>query len=196
MAKVIYNTAATLNGFLADENNSLEWLFAVEEEPHSGEPRPVERLDEFLPRVGAVVMGSTTYQWVLDAEGLVEHPERWGQVDYLPSLPVFVFTSRLLPRPAGADVRFVGGDVAVALAELLAAAGGRDIWLMGGGDLAGQFDDAGLLDEVRLDLAPALLPGGAALFPRRLGPERLRLRTVEKRGQFVGLVYTVLPPTQ
>lgn len=186
MTQVIYKTATTINGFLADENQSLWWLFAVPEETDPG-------LAEFAEGIGAIVMGSTTYQWVLDAEDVLAHPERWADLDFLSALPVFVFTSRLLPIPEGADVRLVGGAVALAMPQLLAGAAGRDVWVMGGGDLAGQFLDAGLLDAIHVDIAPAMLPAGAPLFPRRLGPDRLRLRGVERRGQFVQAVYDVTP---
>lgn len=62
--------------------------------------------------------------------------------------PTFVFTTRDLPAPAGADIRFVRGSVAEVFPEIRAAAGDGDIWIVGGGDLAGQFSDAGALDEV------------------------------------------------
>jgi dihydrofolate reductase len=104
-----------------------------------------------------------------------------------------VFTTRDLPVPAGADVRFVRGAVADALPLLRDLAGDGDVWVVGGGDLAGQFLDAGALDEIQLSVAPAALTGGAPVLPRRLGPDRLRLRDVERFGQFAHLTYDVLP---
>jgi dihydrofolate reductase len=95
--------------------------------------------------------------------------------------------------PEGADVRFVSGDVAQALPGIRAAADGGDIWVVGGGDLAGQFYDAGALDRIELSVAPAALTAGAPLFPRRVGPERLRLVSAGAVGQFARLVYDVLP---
>lgn len=64
--------------------------------------------------------------------------------------PTFVFTSRELAVPQGADVRLVSGDVASSLPKIVEAAGDRDVWIVGGGDLAGQFYDTGALDEVQL----------------------------------------------
>jgi dihydrofolate reductase len=183
--RVVYYTASTLNGFLADEENSLAWLFAVD----SGE---TPDLSTQLGDVGADVMGSTTYEWVLREERLLEEPGRWQELDYLGDRPAFVFTSRDLPRPDGADVRFLRGAVADALPEIAAAAGGKDVWLLGGGDLAGQFWEAGALDEIQVSFAPATLPGGAPLLPRRIGPDELRLRKAERFGQFAHLTYDVV----
>ena len=65
--------------------------------------------------------------------------------------------------------------------------------MVGGGDLAGQFLDAGALDEIRLSVAPAALAGGAPLLPRDVGADRLRLVSATAYGQFARLIYTVEP---
>lgn len=101
-------------------------------------------------------------------------------------------TTRELPTPEGADVRFRSGPVASLLPELREAAAGGDIWVVGGGDLAGQFLDAGALDEIALSVAPVALAEGAPLFPRRIESDRLSLQSVEKFGQFARLIYAVL----
>ena len=102
-----------------------------------------------------------------------------------------MFTHRELPRIPGIDLTFVQGDVRPVHDEIVAAVPGQNIWLVGGGDLVGQFDDAGLLDEIRLGLTPVTLGSGAPLLPRRITSERLRLRSVERSGQLVQLVYEV-----
>jgi dihydrofolate reductase len=84
-----------------------------------------------------------------------------------------VFTHRDLPTPDGADVRFTSTPVPDVHAEMTAAAGGNDLWIVGGGDLAGQFADAGLLDEVWIQYAPVTLGDGAPLLPRPLTLELL-----------------------
>ena len=75
--------------------------------------------------------------------------------------------------------------------RLCDAAGSRDIWVVGGGDLAGQFLAAGLLDEIRIAVAPVALVGGAPLLPLRVESDRLHLRSVEQQGQFAVLTYDV-----
>jgi dihydrofolate reductase len=183
--RVIYNTATTISGYIADEQNSLAWLFAVDSESQPDQ-------DAFLEPITVLVSGSTTYEWVLREEDLVAHPENWPS--YFGDRPQFVFTTRDLPVPAGADVRFVRGPVADALPAIREAAGDGDVWVVGGGDLAGQFLDAGALDEVQVSVAPAALTGGAPVLPRTVGPDRLHLREVERFGQFAHLTYDVRQP--
>lgn len=184
MGRILFDTATSINGWIADEQNSLAWLFAVE-----GGEQP----DEGLFPSGAAVMveGSTTYEWLLAESDLLAQPERWQE--FHGDTPTFVFTTRELPVPAGADVRFRSGPVADVLPELREVAGDGDIWVVGGGDLAGQFLDAGALDEIALSVAPVALTGGAPLFPRRIESDRLRLVSAQQVGQFARLVYAVSP---
>lgn len=182
MGKILFDTATTINGWIADDNNSLAWLFAVDngEHPDAG----------ILPSGAAVMVeGSTTYEWVLAESDILANPEKWRE--FHGDRPTFVFTSRELPAPEGADIRFVRGEVADALPAIREAAGDGDIWIVGGGDLAGQFLDAGALDEIAISVAPVALTGGAALLPRRVESDRLRLVSAEKVGQFARLVYAV-----
>jgi len=182
MTQVIYNTATSFTGFIADEANSLSWLFAVD-------TAGLEDQDRFLAGIGVLVEGSTTYEWVLREEHLLEKPHKWRE--FYGDRPTFVFTSRELPTPDGADVRFVHGSVAAALPAILAAAGEKDVWVVGGGDLAGQFLDADALDTITLSVAPVALPGGAPLLPRRVEADRLELISATALGQFATLTYRV-----
>ena len=184
MPRVIFYTATTLNGFLADDEDSLDWLFAA-----PGGEGGDDDFQRFLSGIGVLVQGSTTYRWVLEHEDLVAHPEKWPA--YYGARPTWVFTSRELPRVPGADVRFAAGDVREAWPQIRDAAGERDVWVVGGGDLAGQFADAGLLDEIRVSIAPATLPSGRPLLPRRLGADRLELTSVRQAGAFAELTYRV-----
>lgn len=183
----IYNTATTLDGFLATPDNSLAWLFEV---PGSAEAE--ESLPDFLATIGAMAMGSTTYEWLIEHESLAEHPERW--TEWYAERPTWVFTHRELPVVPGAHIHFTQAPVAEVHAELVAAAGGRDVWVMGGGDLAGQFADAGLLDRIVATVAPVTLGEGAPLLPRVLRSDRLTLVSVEQRGQFAELTYELGSP--
>src|SRR3954451_25089890 len=175
-----YLTATSLDGFIADPDNSLDWLFAVEQ----GEGAD-ERWDAFMAQVGAMAMGATTYQWCVDHDKLLDDPHKWQE--YYGDRPCWVFTHRDLPAVPGADLRFVRGDVAPVHAEMLTAAGERNVWLVGGGGLVADFHDAGLLDEIRVHVAPLTLGAGAPLLPRRI--EGLRIRSVRENGQMVDIVY-------
>ncbi|MEA2212786.1 MAG: hypothetical protein QOF83_2734 [Solirubrobacteraceae bacterium] len=182
--RVIYNTATSLDGYLADAENSLSWLFVVvPDEPTSS------RHARFMAGVGVMVEGSTTYEWVLSEADLLAQPHRWQE--FYGQRPTFVFTTRELPRVPGADIRFVRGPVREALPAIRAAAAGQNVWVVGGGDLAGQFLDVGALDEIGVSLAPVTLGSGAPLLPRRLESDRLRLVSATVDGQFLHAVYAV-----
>lgn len=186
MTRFVYATATTLDGFLADEDDSLEWLFEVD-----GGEESLSALGAFVAGVGVMVEGSTTYRWVLEHEHLLDEPHKWQE--FYGDRTTYVFSSRTdLPLVPGADIRVVSGRVADHLPAIREAAGDQDVWIVGGGDLAGQFDDAGALDGLLLSVAAVTLGAGAPLLPRRIGSERLRLVDVAQTGQFVSLRYDVL----
>lgn len=165
--KTIYYTATSLDGYIADRNNSLDWLFRLEGDGNRDYP-------EFIRDIGAVAMGSTTYQWVLDYEKLLDDPgKKWPYEQ-----PCWIFTSRTLPAVPGADIRFVKGDVRPVHAEMAAAAGGKNAWLVGGGELVGQFHDHGLLDELVVTVGSVTLGAGAPLLPRMITDPPLVLDSV------------------
>jgi dihydrofolate reductase len=186
VTRTLYFTATSTDGFIADEDNSLDWLFAC---PHDEEDDTWER---FVSRVGPMAMGATTYEWVLEHEDLLAHPGRWQEM--YADRPCWVFTHRVLPAVPGVDLRFVSGDVRPAYDAMVAAADGTDIWIVGGGDLVGQFDDAGLLDEIWLGMRPVFLGAGAPLLPRRITSARVTLREARQVGQAIRIVYDVARP--
>lgn len=181
-----YYTATTIDGYIADENNSLDWLFEVDD---GGDANP---FGDFFAQVGAFAMGATTYEWVLAHENAVEEPEKW--LSPYGDIPAWIFTHRELPRIPGANLNFVRGEVAPVHEQMVKAAAGRNVWLVGGGELVGSFADAGLLDEIILGVAPATLGAGAPVLPRRLTSKRLNLTSVSQLGQFANLTYQVSPP--
>ncbi len=182
MTKTQYYTATSIDGFIADENNSLDWLF--EQDPGDDNH---DRFRTFMAAVGAIVMGATTYEWVLDHEHVRNEPAKWRE--WYGDTPAWVFGHRDLPSIPGADVRFVAGDVRPVHEAMTEAAGDANIWLVGGGDLVGQFADHGLLDEIILGVAPVMLGAGAPLLPRRLSG--LRLEGARPSGTMIELRYTV-----
>lgn len=189
MTRTIYFTATSLDGFIADPDNSLDWLFEVPREEGTSD----SAFGAFFAGVGASAMGATTYEWVLREEGFLDEPDKW--TDAFGDTPSWVFTHRDLPIVPGADIRLVQGDVAPVHRDMVAAADGRNVWIVGGGDLAGAFADQGLLNEIHLGVQPVFLDGGAPLLPRRLTSARVHLRSVEHVGQEVNLVYDLDPPS-
>ena len=173
MTRTVYYTATSLDGFIATADHSLDWLLSRESDPAG----PLA-YDGFVAGVGAAAMGATTYCWV-----------RENDPDWVPELPTWVFTHRELELLPG--VHATADDPARVHAALVTAAAGRDVWIVGGGDLAGQFADRGLLDEVVVSIAPVTLGGGAPLLPRRV---ELALQEVGRNGDLVAVRYAVVRP--
>ena len=154
-----YYTASSVDGFIATEDHSLDWLLSQDIDENG----PMA-YDGFRAGLGAMALGAHTYEWVLAHEG------SWPY-----TLPTWVFTHRELDVPESGAVRLTTDDVSAVHADMTAAADGKDIWIVGGGDVAGQFADAGLLDEIWVQYAPVTLGGGAPVLPRRLDLELIEL---------------------
>lgn len=177
-----YYTAASLDGFIATPDDSLEWLFPLGDIEETSYP-------QFINEVGALAMGSATYEWML--RHVIKHdspnPGAWPYEQ-----PAWVFSHRELPGVAGADIRFVAGDVRPVHEQMQAAANGKNLWLVGGGELVGQFYDAGLLDELIVQVGSVTLGAGKPLLPRRITSPPLRLIAVQQVGEgFAELRYEV-----
>jgi dihydrofolate reductase len=172
MVKTQYYTATSLDGFLATEEDSLDWLFPLGDINSSSYPK-------FISEVGALAMGSSTYEWMVRNADQVakETGSPWPY-----NKPAWVFSSRKLPMIDGADIHFSNGDVRKAHEAMKVAAKDKNIWIVGGGDLAGQFYDAGLLDELIIQVGSATLAKGKPLFPRRVLSPRLCLISVQQMG--------------
>lgn len=178
-----YYTATSLDGFIATVDDGLDWLF------------PLGRIEDtdypgFIAGVGALAMGAATYEWML--RHVVKDGDdagaRWPYRQ-----PAWVFSHRPRRRVPGADLRFVEGDVRPVHAAMRDAAKGKNIWLVGGGDLVGQFHDAGLLDDIIVQIGSVTLGAGKPLLPRRIVSPSLRLISAERFGPgFAGLRYEVV----
>jgi dihydrofolate reductase len=172
VSSIQYYVASSLDGFIAESDDTLAWLIDYQGSYEGGDAQSTEgSYESFYEDVGALVMGSATYEFVL-AE--IEKGGGWPYMDE----PTWVLSSRELPVPDGADVRVVNARVADLHDELMAAAGERNLWVVGGGNVVSQFADEGLLDELIVTLVPVVLGEGKPLFDRRLPGGPLELRGV------------------
>lgn len=146
----IYYTASSIDGFIVDDRDSLDWLISrnIDADGPFG-------YRAFADSVGALVMGATTYEWIL-----ANDPEDWQYKQ-----PSWVLTHRPEIVRAGHSVHAFAGEVSDLYPELLTAAGYRDVWVVGGGDAAAQFARAGLIDEMIVSYAPCTLGAGGRLMP-------------------------------
>jgi dihydrofolate reductase len=194
VATTVYYCASSLDGYIAEADDSLDWLVNYEgtSEQESAEPDPMSEgggYERFYEGVAALVMGSVTFEWILDhldIAGGGEWPYR--------GKPCWVLSSRQLrlPEGDGVDVRVVGAPVGEIYGEMAAAAGDGVLWVVGGGGVASQFADAGLLDEVHITVVPVALGTGKPLFARRVpnGPMQLTGTRVFRSGM-VELRYAI-----
>lgn len=180
--KTQYYTATSLDGFIATEQDSLDWLSPLGDLNETGYP-------SFIAEVGALAMGSVTYEWML------RHADEVAATTGSPwpyTQPTWVFSSRSLSLVEGADIRIVRGDVRPVHVEMRHAAGSKNVWIVGGGDLAGQFYDARLLDEIIVQVGSVTLGRGKQVFPRRVTSPPLRLISTRQIGSgFAELRYEV-----
>jgi dihydrofolate reductase len=171
MSKAQYYCAATLDGYIAEADDTLDWLTGYEGSFEGAAVEPIKgAYDRFYEGVGALVMGSATYEFIL------REPVAGTEWPYK-GKPTWVLSSRDLAVPdgEGVDLRIVNAKVTDLYEEMIAAAGERDLWVVGGGNVASQFADEGLLDEVLVTVVPVVLGEGKPLFDRRLpgGPMQL-----------------------
>lgn len=176
MSKTQYYCAASLDGYIADRDDGLEWLLDYEGsfEADGAEPGPMSEggaYERFYDDVGALVSGSTTYEFVLDQLAAGSDWPYMGK-------PYWVLSSRELPVPdaAEADVRVANAKVGDLYDEMVSAAGGRNLWIVGGGNVASQFAAEALLDELLVTVVPVVLGEGKPLFdgPLPLGAVQLQ----------------------
>lgn len=180
--KTQYYAASSLDGFIATPDDSLEWLFPLAKMEETSYPR-------FIEQVGAIAMGSTTFQFLLNQMNSAknESEKNWPYPQ-----PTWVFTSRKLEVPKEKNITLCRGDVRTAHAQMRTACGGKNIWIMGGGELAGQFYDAGLLDELIIQIGSVLLGAGKPALPRRIDFPNLQLVSTDTFGPgMVELRYSV-----
>lgn len=168
MSRTQYFCAASLDGFIAESDDTLEWLMKYEGSFEGTHAEPMKGMYErFYGGVGALVMGAATYEFVLSE--LSEWPYS--------GKPTWLLTSRELREPEGedVDVRAVDGEVSALVDEMLASAGERDLWVVGGGNVASQFADRGLLDDLLVTVVPVVLGEGKPLFDHRIQSGPLQL---------------------
>ena len=190
MSRTQYYSASSLDGYIAEADDTLDWLMGYEGAFEGEGAEPARGgYDRFYDGVGALVMGSATYEFVL---GHFSGGDEWPY----PGKPTWILSSRDLPEPEGddVDVRIVDARVPDLHEAMIEAAGDRNLWVVGGGNVASQFADEGLLDEVLVTVVPVVLGTGKPLFDRRLpgGPMQLTgTRTLDSG--MVELRYEVSP---
>jgi dihydrofolate reductase len=170
--KIVLFIAQSLDGYIATKEDSLDWLFKVEGEGDNG-------YSEFFEKIDTILIGKRTYDWIMKYEK--------GQFPYKDK-DCYVFSRSLLEDTN--DVKFVNQDV-VNFTKNLKKEEGKNIWIVGGGDLLHTFLKEKLVDELILTIAPTIIGEGIPLF--KVGDYQLDLSLKGTRtfNQFVELHYIV-----
>lgn len=152
--RVTIHMAASLDGFIARRDGSVEWLETADEF-EGGDTLDPEFVTEFLKTIDCYVMGSRTYETALsfEARGL-----GWAYGDK----PTVVLTSRELQKSRD-SVEFYSGDLSYLVNERLKPKY-HSIWFVGGGAVSGECLRRGLADEVRYSIMPILIGEGIPFF--------------------------------
>ena len=175
-SRVTLHVVSSLDGFIARKDNSVSWLEVGGSVYEAGVSISEEEAAAFVKAIDCHVLGSRTYEHALELG--------WPYGD----TPTVVVTGRKLPS-ARKSVEFYSGDLKTLLDEKLAPRF-RNIWLVGGAMLCQRFLELGLVDEIRLTIAPVLLGDGLRLFGSLPTEKRWDLKNVVAyKNGFVGLSY-------
>jgi dihydrofolate reductase len=161
----------SLDGYIAEADDTIDWLTGYTGSYEGGEEDPgMGGYDDFYAGVGALVSGSVTYEFIID------HMAGGGEWPYS-GKPMWILSSRDLRVPEGeqVDVRVTEAKVEDLHSEMLAAAGDRNLWVVGGGNVASQLADAELLDDVIVTVVPVVLGSGKPLFDRAVPGRPMQL---------------------
>ena len=155
-SRVTIHMAASLDGFIARKDGSVDWI-ETSDEFAGGETMEPAFVEAFLESIDCYVMGSRTYETALRFES---GGQGWAYGDK----PTFVLTSRELPRTRS-TVEFYSGDLVRLVNERLRPAF-RSIWVVGGGAVCGECLRLGLADEVRYSIVPVVIGHGISFFEK------------------------------
>ena len=155
MGKVIVGTTMSLDGFMNDRNGDVSRLY-----PDLEALRKTEMLQEAIQTTGAVVIGRRAYAMAADPDWYVDHYEY--------QVPIFVLTHAVpekLPKEnEKLTFTFVTSGIESAIVQAKAAAGDKQVTVIGGADTAQQCIRAGLVDEIQIGIMPVLLGEGLRFF--------------------------------
>ena len=170
--KLVLFIASTLDGYIATKDHNLNWLFNVEGEGDNG-------TSEFYNTIDTIIMGRTTYDWIMEHEDVFQYKDK----------ECYVFSRT--QKEDTEYVSFVNKDV-VSFTKELKSKSGKNIWIMGGSELASNFIKEKLVDEIIVTIAPVLLGSGIPLFRQNNFQTLLKLNSTNRFNQFVELRYEVI----
>ncbi len=168
--KVVLFIATSLDGYIAAEEDSLEWLFQVEGEGDNG-------YSEFYETIDTIILGRRTYDWIIDKEG-----------DNFPYKDAKCYVYSNTYKGKNEFVEFVNEEP-VSFVRRIKEGEGKNIWIVGGGNLLQDFIKQDLVDEFIITVAPVLVGSGIPLFHKIDMQKELHLLSIKRYNQFAELHY-------
>jgi dihydrofolate reductase len=163
---MIVYIATSADGYIARPDGDIEWL--------NRRPRTVDYgLRAFYPTIDTILLGRKTYDW-----GIQYQKKTGVKSPFDKNVANYVF-SRKPPKVATPGVEFVAEPME-AFVQRLRAKPGKDIWVMGGGELIASLLDAGQIDEFDIHVIPTFIGEGIPLMARRHRDVPLRLKSTKK----------------
>jgi dihydrofolate reductase len=160
--KIIVNLATSTDGFIARPDGNIDWL------TRRPDPEGFYGMDTFMQSVDVYLLGRKTYEVSLQLGEKFDSNVRY-----------YVFSKQRPPSSLPKRVELVSGNV-VAFAKRLQQAPGKNIWLMGGGEIIASFLDAGLIDEFIISVVPVFIGEGIPLIAPRHRDVELTLNSVQQ----------------
>lgn len=168
--KIVLYIAMSLDGYIATKDDNLEWLFKTEGDGDNG-------YAEFYDTIDTIILGRRTYDWILDHES-----------DNFPYKNKQCYVFSKTKQGKDKNVEYINGNI-TEFVKNLKQTDGKDIWIVGGGELLHDFIEQGLVDEWIITIAPTILGDGIPLFKKLDFETRLILKGIRRVNQFTELHY-------
>lgn len=171
--KLVLYIASSLDGYIATNEHNLDWLFSIDGEGDNG-------YSKFYDTIDTILIGRITYDWIIEHEN--------GRFPYQ-GKECYVFSKT--KKEDNEHVTFIDKSIVQFLQDLKNK-NGKNIWLVGGGELLSTFIKEKLVDEIIINIAPTLLGKGIPLFKNNDFQTSLTLKNINRFNQFVELSYEVV----
>lgn len=171
--KIRLYIAASLDGYIAGPNHEIDWLNAFHDIDYG--------YKEFMSQIDTLVMGRKSYD-VATSHSKGKNPFKGSRT--------IVVSRTLKDAPEGIEV---ASDIDALISELRGRTGGKDVWMMGGGELTRSFLERNALDKLEIHTIPVILGAGIPLFPQGT-PER-RFKLTETKLFANGVMKTLYVPS-
>ncbi len=171
MKKIKLYIAMSLDGYIATENNQVDWLNGDDSDTNN-----FGTYEKFIEQIDTVILGYNTYNQIQT----VLSPDKWPYENMMS----YVMTSKTMEDTE--NIKFVNKKVKDLIKEIKPK---KDIWICGGANIIKQFHENDLIDEYTITIIPTILGQGIKLFDSPIKTQKLKLVSTTNYNGIVDLVY-------